>query len=189
MGLKKKPTPCFNCIYRSTSIYLPTSSSAIADLIWFEFVEKVKWVSVFFLFGSHVFTFSFTLLKLPGGGFVGCPQWLALSLAWVNVQLQDFYGWMANSLVRFIIITSKFILFFFVFWHLGWPTCLFGYTCIAPAKIHECSFGYLLNSCSWSQARSDRKFKRLESRKSHSWWWDSHVSPKNSRWLTENLEG
>uniref|UniRef100_A0A9I9DLK3 NAB domain-containing protein n=1 Tax=Cucumis melo TaxID=3656 RepID=A0A9I9DLK3_CUCME len=39
-----------------------------------------------------------------------------------------------------------------------------------------------------SLARSDRKFKRLESRKSHSWWWDSHVSPKNSRWLTENLE-
>ncbi|KAK8645684.1 hypothetical protein V6N13_119507 [Hibiscus sabdariffa] len=30
--------------------------------------------------------------------------------------------------------------------------------------------------------------KRLESRKSHSWWWDSHISPKNSRWLAENLE-
>lgn len=26
------------------------------------------------------------------------------------------------------------------------------------------------------------------SKKSHSWWWDSHVSPKNSRWLQENLE-
>ncbi|XP_022964910.1 protein NETWORKED 4A-like [Cucurbita moschata] len=39
-----------------------------------------------------------------------------------------------------------------------------------------------------SSARSDRKLKRLESRKSHSWWWDSHVSPKNSRWLTDNLE-
>jgi len=25
--------------------------------------------------------------------------------------------------------------------------------------------------------------------KSHSWWWDSHISPKNSRWLEENLEG
>lgn len=31
--------------------------------------------------------------------------------------------------------------------------------------------------------------KRIESRKSHSWWWDSHISPKNSKWLPENLEG
>ncbi|PKU61889.1 protein NETWORKED 4B [Dendrobium catenatum] len=30
--------------------------------------------------------------------------------------------------------------------------------------------------------------KRLTSRKSHSWWWDSHISPKNSKWLSENLE-
>ncbi|PKA66977.1 hypothetical protein AXF42_Ash004467 [Apostasia shenzhenica] len=30
--------------------------------------------------------------------------------------------------------------------------------------------------------------KRMTSRKSHSWWWDSHVSPKNSRWLSENLK-
>ncbi|GLT80678.1 hypothetical protein SLA2020_521040 [Shorea laevis] len=30
--------------------------------------------------------------------------------------------------------------------------------------------------------------KRTEPRKSHSWWWDSHISPKNSRWLAENLE-
>lgn len=30
--------------------------------------------------------------------------------------------------------------------------------------------------------------KRLESKKSHSWWWDSHISPKNSKWLSENLE-
>lgn len=28
----------------------------------------------------------------------------------------------------------------------------------------------------------------MESRKSHSWWWDSHISPKNSKWLAENLE-
>ncbi|CAK7323482.1 unnamed protein product [Dovyalis caffra] len=33
-----------------------------------------------------------------------------------------------------------------------------------------------------------KNFKRLQSRKSHSWWWDSHISPKNSKWLTENLE-
>ncbi|XP_057772606.1 protein NETWORKED 4A-like [Salvia miltiorrhiza] len=32
------------------------------------------------------------------------------------------------------------------------------------------------------------KMKRLESKKSHSWWWDSHVSPKNSKWLQENLD-
>ncbi|EPS59798.1 hypothetical protein M569_15008, partial [Genlisea aurea] len=29
---------------------------------------------------------------------------------------------------------------------------------------------------------------RNESKKSHSWWWDSHISPKNSKWLQENLE-
>lgn len=33
------------------------------------------------------------------------------------------------------------------------------------------------------------KMKRTASKKSHSWWWDSHVSPKNSKWLQENLEG
>ncbi|KAL7124669.1 hypothetical protein ABFS83_14G063900 [Erythranthe nasuta] len=32
------------------------------------------------------------------------------------------------------------------------------------------------------------RMKRMESRKSHSWWWDSHISPKNSKWLQENLE-
>lgn len=36
--------------------------------------------------------------------------------------------------------------------------------------------------------QSNKNFKRLQSRKSHSWWWDSHISPKNSRWLAENLE-
>ncbi|CAN4078114.1 unnamed protein product [Withania somnifera] len=30
--------------------------------------------------------------------------------------------------------------------------------------------------------------KRMESKKLHSWWWDSHISPKNSKWLQENLE-
>ncbi|XP_064954838.1 protein NETWORKED 4B-like [Musa acuminata AAA Group] len=30
--------------------------------------------------------------------------------------------------------------------------------------------------------------KRMISRKSHSWWWDSHISRKNSKWLEENLE-
>lgn len=32
------------------------------------------------------------------------------------------------------------------------------------------------------------KMKRMMSKKSHSWWWDSHISPKNSRWLAENLQ-
>ncbi|CAN4078113.1 unnamed protein product [Withania somnifera] len=32
------------------------------------------------------------------------------------------------------------------------------------------------------------KMKRMESKKLHSWWWDSHISPKNSKWLQENLE-
>uniref|UniRef100_A0A8R7P2R1 NAB domain-containing protein n=1 Tax=Triticum urartu TaxID=4572 RepID=A0A8R7P2R1_TRIUA len=25
-------------------------------------------------------------------------------------------------------------------------------------------------------------------RKSRSWWWDSHISPENSKWLSENLQ-
>ncbi|XP_031112503.1 protein NETWORKED 4A-like [Ipomoea triloba] len=37
-------------------------------------------------------------------------------------------------------------------------------------------------------AKSSKAMRRLESKKSHSWWWDSHISPKNSRWLQENLE-
>ncbi|CAA2966220.1 protein NETWORKED 4A-like [Olea europaea var. sylvestris] len=35
---------------------------------------------------------------------------------------------------------------------------------------------------------NSNKMKRLESKKSHSWRWDSHISPKNSKWLQENLE-
>jgi hypothetical protein len=31
--------------------------------------------------------------------------------------------------------------------------------------------------------------ERNPTRKRHSWWWDSHISPKNSKWLAENLEG
>lgn len=38
------------------------------------------------------------------------------------------------------------------------------------------------------KAANAAKMKRMISRKSHSWWWDSHVSPKNSKWLAENLE-
>lgn len=30
--------------------------------------------------------------------------------------------------------------------------------------------------------------KRMLSKKSHSWWWDSHISRKNSKWLADNLE-
>lgn len=29
----------------------------------------------------------------------------------------------------------------------------------------------------------------VESRRLYSWWWDSHISPKNSKWLKENLAG
>ncbi|XP_058747995.1 protein NETWORKED 4A [Vicia villosa] len=39
-----------------------------------------------------------------------------------------------------------------------------------------------------SGVNSSKQMKRLESRKSHSWWWDSHIGPKNSRWLSANLE-
>ncbi|KAI4368933.1 hypothetical protein MLD38_017433 [Melastoma candidum] len=30
--------------------------------------------------------------------------------------------------------------------------------------------------------------KRAESRKSHSWWRDSHIGPRNSKWIADNLE-
>ncbi|KAL6627359.1 hypothetical protein ACP70R_031085 [Stipagrostis hirtigluma subsp. patula] len=33
-----------------------------------------------------------------------------------------------------------------------------------------------------------KRMHRMPTRKSHSWWWDSHISPKNSKWLAENLE-
>ncbi|KAJ0261881.1 Protein NETWORKED 4B [Hirschfeldia incana] len=35
---------------------------------------------------------------------------------------------------------------------------------------------------------SKKQFKRSTTKKSHSWWWDSHNCPKNSKWLAENLE-
>ncbi|KAJ0092350.1 hypothetical protein Patl1_24770 [Pistacia atlantica] len=28
---------------------------------------------------------------------------------------------------------------------------------------------------------------QADSRRMYSWWWDSHISPKNSKWLQENL--
>ncbi|KAK4419815.1 protein NETWORKED 4A [Sesamum alatum] len=39
-----------------------------------------------------------------------------------------------------------------------------------------------------STVKSNR-LNRSESKKSHSWLWDSHISPKNSKWLQENLQG
>ncbi|OIT28755.1 PREDICTED: protein NETWORKED 4A [Nicotiana attenuata] len=32
------------------------------------------------------------------------------------------------------------------------------------------------------------KMRRMESKKSRSWWWDSHISPKNSKWVQDNVE-
>ncbi|KAK6141467.1 hypothetical protein DH2020_024788 [Rehmannia glutinosa] len=31
------------------------------------------------------------------------------------------------------------------------------------------------------------KLSHTDSRRMYSWWWDSHISPKNSKWLQENL--
>ncbi|ESQ51606.1 hypothetical protein EUTSA_v10016516mg [Eutrema salsugineum] len=39
-----------------------------------------------------------------------------------------------------------------------------------------------------SAALGKKQFKRSMTKKSHSWWWDSHNCPKNSKWLAENLE-
>ncbi|KAL6848119.1 hypothetical protein ACP4OV_022247 [Aristida adscensionis] len=33
-----------------------------------------------------------------------------------------------------------------------------------------------------------KRMQRMPTRKSHSWWWDSHISPKNNKWLADNLE-
>ncbi|KAA8550452.1 hypothetical protein F0562_002136 [Nyssa sinensis] len=43
----------------------------------------------------------------------------------------------------------------------------------------------LSNFTKWqsSLVKSNKYMKRMESKKSHSWWWDSHISPKNSKWL------
>ncbi|KAI3829927.1 hypothetical protein L1987_04059 [Smallanthus sonchifolius] len=37
-------------------------------------------------------------------------------------------------------------------------------------------------------AKSHKGYRRSDSRNKHSWWWDSHISPKNSKWLAENVE-
>ncbi|KAF3544391.1 hypothetical protein DY000_02001605 [Brassica cretica] len=39
-----------------------------------------------------------------------------------------------------------------------------------------------------SAALSKTQFKKSMTKKSHSWWWDSHNCPKNSKWLAQNLE-
>lgn len=33
-----------------------------------------------------------------------------------------------------------------------------------------------------------KRMHRMPTRKAHSWWWDSHISPKNNKWLADNLE-
>uniref|UniRef100_A0A453E3G2 NAB domain-containing protein n=1 Tax=Aegilops tauschii subsp. strangulata TaxID=200361 RepID=A0A453E3G2_AEGTS len=33
-----------------------------------------------------------------------------------------------------------------------------------------------------------KRMSRMPTRKAHSWWWDSHISPKNNKWLADNLE-
>ncbi|XP_043703188.1 protein NETWORKED 4A-like [Telopea speciosissima] len=33
-----------------------------------------------------------------------------------------------------------------------------------------------------------KNLKRMESTKSHSWWWDSHICPNSSKWMAETLD-
>lgn len=33
------------------------------------------------------------------------------------------------------------------------------------------------------------KAMNADPKRMYSWWWDSHISPKNSKWLQENLQG
>ncbi|XP_010510351.1 PREDICTED: protein NETWORKED 4B-like [Camelina sativa] len=39
-----------------------------------------------------------------------------------------------------------------------------------------------------STAQSKKQLKRSMTKKSYAWRWDSHICPKNSKWLIENLE-
>ncbi|KAK8584597.1 hypothetical protein V6N13_138555 [Hibiscus sabdariffa] len=57
-----------------------------------------------------------------------------------------------------------------------------------PDFFNTCSSQLPSSKMANSAGQLTKSMKRLESRKSHSWWWDSHISPKNSRWLAENLE-
>lgn len=46
----------------------------------------------------------------------------------------------------------------------------------------------VLNEMALSSGNTKKPVKGLDSRKSHSWWWESHFGPRNSKWLSENLE-
>ncbi|KAL9238902.1 hypothetical protein vseg_013270 [Gypsophila vaccaria] len=39
-----------------------------------------------------------------------------------------------------------------------------------------------------SSAHAKKSLKGLDTRKSNSWWWDSHIGPRNAKWLAENVE-
>ncbi|XP_074295147.1 protein NETWORKED 4A-like [Silene latifolia] len=39
-----------------------------------------------------------------------------------------------------------------------------------------------------SSVHTKKSLKGLDSRKSNSWWWDSHIGPRNIKWLSENLD-
>lgn len=47
------------------------------------------------------------------------------------------------------------------------------------------TFGALGGVLVWFMAT----LSHSESRRLYSWWWDSHISPKNSKWLQQNLTG
>ncbi|CAN8301393.1 unnamed protein product [Cochlearia groenlandica] len=40
----------------------------------------------------------------------------------------------------------------------------------------------------YDMLRSKKSIKRAESTKTHPWWWDSHISLKNTKWLENNLD-
>ncbi|RDX84893.1 Protein NETWORKED 1D, partial [Mucuna pruriens] len=43
--------------------------------------------------------------------------------------------------------------------------------------------------CSSPFSGAMASLSNANSRRMYSWWWDSHISPKNSKWLQENLTG
>uniref|UniRef100_A0ACD5TR58 Uncharacterized protein n=2 Tax=Avena sativa TaxID=4498 RepID=A0ACD5TR58_AVESA len=58
--------------------------------------------------------------------------------------------------------------------------CMWPYRTNSPLKVcHTEDFLFFVRM---------KRMHRMPTRKAHSWWWDSHISPKNNKWLADNLE-
>lgn len=75
----------------------------------------------------------------------------------------------------------------YLFEHVVWVSFYFLMNILTLASV-LCVFKSLLLDVLFSFQVKSNKMRRMESKKSHSWWWDSHISPKNSKWMQDNLE-